>query len=131
MAFTYDVTTDLGKVRFLVADTVDAGHSFTDEEITAILGLEATDGNVFSTAAIILRAGATKAAYIAKVWALGDRRMDKTKIPAELRALAAEYDDKATASAGVEIANLGFDEGRGVDLFGLDRTEYEEFDHDS
>lgn len=48
MSFTYNVATDLGKVRFLIPDTVDSGHTFEDEELQAILGLS---DNVYLAAA--------------------------------------------------------------------------------
>jgi len=35
MAFNYDITTDRGKVRLLIGDTVDVGHQFEDDEIDA------------------------------------------------------------------------------------------------
>jgi len=37
MAFTYDLNTSIGKVRFNIGDTVDAGHLLEDDEITYIL----------------------------------------------------------------------------------------------
>lgn len=37
MAFTFDMATDLGKVRFKVGDTVDEGHLVEDATITALL----------------------------------------------------------------------------------------------
>jgi len=37
VAFTYDLTTDRGKVRLRLADTVDDGHVFTDAEIDYFL----------------------------------------------------------------------------------------------
>lgn len=37
MAFTYDISTDLGKVRWRVGDTEDAGHLLEDAEINAVL----------------------------------------------------------------------------------------------
>ena len=40
MALTYDISTDLGKVRLLIGDTVDSGHIFEDAEIQAMLDLE-------------------------------------------------------------------------------------------
>lgn len=48
MSFTYDISTDLGKTRFFVADTVEADHLFEDEELTACLIVEAaSDGTQY------------------------------------------------------------------------------------
>lgn len=43
MTFSYNnaLTDDLDRVRFLLADTVDAGHVFEDEEIEALLATAA------------------------------------------------------------------------------------------
>lgn len=46
MAFTYDVTTDRGKVRLLIGDTDDSNADaqvFADDEVDAFLSLEASD----------------------------------------------------------------------------------------
>ncbi len=39
MAFTYDITTDRGKVRLLIGDTNAADYQFEDDEIDAFLTL--------------------------------------------------------------------------------------------
>ena len=48
MAFTYDLATSLGQVRFLVSDTDEDTAVFTDAEVTAALTME---GNVVKLAA--------------------------------------------------------------------------------
>ena len=40
MSFTYDLSTDVGKIRLLIPDTVSASAVFSDEELTALLALE-------------------------------------------------------------------------------------------
>ena len=42
MAFTYDLSTDRGKVRLRLADTVEDGHVFTDAEIDYFLAVGST-----------------------------------------------------------------------------------------
>ena len=39
--FTYDIGTDLGRLRFELADTREDSHGFTDEELNALLASEA------------------------------------------------------------------------------------------
>ncbi|MFA4972550.1 MAG: hypothetical protein WC683_08035 [bacterium] len=39
MAFTYDLTTAIGKVRFLIPDDDSANYDFEDDEITHLLTL--------------------------------------------------------------------------------------------
>jgi hypothetical protein len=48
VAFTYDLTTNRGKVRLRLADTVSDGHVFTDAEIDYFL----TVGGAVNTAVI-------------------------------------------------------------------------------
>ena len=43
MAFTYDVSTDRGKVRLLCRDTVEASAVFSDAEVDAFLSLADSD----------------------------------------------------------------------------------------
>ena len=49
MAFTYSLSTDIGKVRLKISDTVSTAYAFEDDEITAML----TEGGTV-TAAVIL-----------------------------------------------------------------------------
>lgn len=64
MAFTFDVTTDVGKVRLLIPDRVAGEPIFEDEEIEAILALE--DDNVRRAAAMALETIASDQAYTLK-----------------------------------------------------------------
>jgi len=52
MAQTYDpsLTTDLDKVRILIGDTVEGSMQLLDEEITGILGIQASLGRAASAA---------------------------------------------------------------------------------
>jgi hypothetical protein len=43
MAFTYDITTNRGKVRFLLGDTVSTSSYFTDDEIDYLLSKNSSD----------------------------------------------------------------------------------------
>lgn len=71
--FTYDPTTNRGRVRLLIQDTDTSGppekQLFTDVEIDAFLGLE--DG-VFTAAALALETMASQQAMVLKVISLLD-----------------------------------------------------------
>lgn len=65
MAFTYDVTTDIGKVRMLIPDRVEDGAIFQDDEIGAYLSMN--DSNVRRAAAEALETIASDEAMTLKV----------------------------------------------------------------
>ena len=50
MAFTYDITTDRGKVRALCTDTDSTNYTFNDAEIDAFIALQ--PANLFVAAAL-------------------------------------------------------------------------------
>jgi len=61
MAFTYDATTDRGRVRLIIGDTSSGDYKFEDGEIDAFLAMTQTDAggnNVARAAAAALRAWA-------------------------------------------------------------------------
>jgi hypothetical protein len=65
MAFTYDVTTDIGKVRMLIPDRVEDGAIFQDDEIEAYLSLN--DSSVRRAAAEALETIASDEVMTSKV----------------------------------------------------------------
>jgi hypothetical protein len=65
MAFTYDPTTDLGKVRMLIPDRVEETLIFQDEEIEAYLSMN--DSNFRRAAAEALETIASDEALTLKV----------------------------------------------------------------
>jgi len=95
MAYTYNLATAIGQVRLLCNDrdivpTTDA--YFTDEEITALLGMVANV--VYLGAALCLRVMAGDREYLMKSFTIGSysEADDKAK---ELLALAKSYEDLA------------------------------------
>ena len=73
MVFTYDVSTDSGRVRLLISDTdtlTPANQLFQDEEIAAFLALE--NGNVRLAAAQALETMASTQVMVLKVITRGD-----------------------------------------------------------
>jgi len=70
MAFTYDITTDRGKVRLLIPDRTAAQYLFEDAEIDYFLSAE---GSVIKKAAALgLETMAADEAYVQKVITLMD-----------------------------------------------------------
>jgi hypothetical protein len=65
MAFTYSLSTDIGKVRLLIPDRVSADAVFNDEEIETFLGVEGD--NVKLAAALALETIAADEALVQKV----------------------------------------------------------------
>lgn len=102
--YTYNLSTDLGKMRLLIADTdIPDGAIFSDEELTALLTME---GNVVKAgAARALEVLAANKARLAVRVQRGGVSEDLTQVAKELRATAgqlraeaeAESDDQAMA----------------------------------
>jgi len=88
MAFTYDVTTNRGRVRLLIADTDATSYIFEDAEIDAFLTMQGSV--VFLSAAQALEVMAVNELMVLKVIKL----LDLTTNGA---AMAKALNDKATA----------------------------------
>lgn len=110
MAFTYDPSTDLGKVRLLARDTVQASALFTDAEIQALLDLQS--GNVKLAGADALDAVADNQVLLLKKVKVGDIGTDGPAVADALRqsALRLRKQVYGEDDAGFEIAemNSGF-----------------------
>lgn len=94
MAFTYnaaELSEPLNQLRFLVQDTVDAGHFFEDEEITYTLSQK---DNIHRAAAVLCRAMAAK---LVRTPSQKDTTItfDSEARIRELRLLADNYDKEA------------------------------------
>lgn len=88
MAFTYDITTDRGKVRLLIGDTVDAGHQFEDDEIDAFLTM--AGGSILTAAGYALEAWASAITDSLLSEKIGDYAYTKKDADTKLK-LAMEY----------------------------------------
>ena len=113
MAFTYDLTTDRGKVRLLSTDSVAAYEIFSDTEIDAFLSLESS--GVKKAAALALETIASSEVLVQKRIKLLDLSTDG---PAESDALLkragllraqAEADEEGEYSP-IDFAELVYDE---------------------
>ena len=96
MGFTFDLATDVGRVRLLIRDTDTAAAKFSDEEITGFLALE---GSVRGTAAACLEALSARLSQECRSERIGDYQYDQSDSPkalldaaANLRAQDAAFD---------------------------------------
>lgn len=96
MAATYDLTTNIGQVRLLIADTDTVTPDFQDEELTALLTLEG--GSLKRAAARALETLAASRARLAVRKTRGEVTDDLTQIAKELRATAAQLREEAASS---------------------------------
>lgn len=85
MSYSYDLTTDRGRVRLQIPDHDETALIFQDEEIDAFLTIE---GSVAGALAGALETIASSEALTLKVIQLLDVRTDGAKLAAELRARA-------------------------------------------
>lgn len=107
MAFTYDVTTQIGQVRLLVADTDSTHAIFQDEEVQAALNLETlivfipitanvatpltyNTPSIRRSAATLLDVLAANKARLASAMKVLDIDIDSTKAAKELRETATQ-----------------------------------------
>ena len=93
MTFTYDLSTDRGKVRLLVPDRVSTDYLFNDDEVDAFLSVE--DSSIKRAAALCLETIASDIAMIDKVIKLLDLQTDGAKTSDALLARAKTLRDQA------------------------------------
>lgn len=103
-----DYTTDLGKVRLLIPDTDETNLVLSDEQITALLGLETY---VKRAAAAAIDLIASNEVMVSKVIKTQDLATDGAKVAAELRARATELrrqvdEDDDVTSGNVDIIDF-------------------------
>ena len=91
MAFTYDLTTDAGKVRLLITDTDHDNEIFSDSEIDVFLGLTAVDStnDINLASAVALETIAASEALVQKKIKLLDLTTDGPAVADSLRKAAA------------------------------------------
>lgn len=112
MAFTYDLTTNRGKVRLLITDIVAADYCFEDDEIDTFLTLGVS---VYKAAGLGLMTIAINEVLVQKRIRLLDLTTDGPAVAAELNKKAQEYfklaeeEDLAT-SGGFDWAEMVLDQ---------------------
>ena len=88
MSFTYDLSTPVGQIRLLIPDSVNTdaeGSIFSDEELTAFLGMDGVSGNNLRAAAYACLSIARDNALVQKVQKVKDVETDGAKLSAEFR----------------------------------------------
>lgn len=100
--YSFDIATNLGKVRALIGDTTATSVQLTDGKINAFLALKSND--LFSTAALCLYAIAASKAVLAKRKAAGNYSEDLTAIAKECRETAKSYEDMAKNTPAEAVA---------------------------
>jgi hypothetical protein len=111
MSFSLDINTDIGKIRFLIGDTVQASANFQDETLTGFLSL--TSSSIYLTCALALDALANAAATNLNDIVLGSLRINETSKVERLRAQAQAFRDLEYNTPAFDVAeeNLsGFNE---------------------
>jgi len=122
MAFTYDSTTDRGKVRDLLWDTDSSDYDFTDAAIDGLL--EQNSDDVWLAAADGCRALAAKFAKTGfNLKIPGAIELDKREQAKLLYNLASTYEKRATSS-GANIKEFIDSYDISVSLTGVDEGEY-------
>lgn len=101
MAFTYDVSTDRGKVRLLITDVQEANPLFQDAEIDAFLTLN-TSVRLAAAAALEVIA-ASEVLVLKKIINL-DLETDGPAVARELRELAKQLRAQENALGAFDIA---------------------------
>lgn len=113
MSFSYDLSTDAGKVRLLIPDSKASSYLLEDEEIDAFLALET---GVKRAAALALETIASDQALVLKVIRILDLTTDGAKVSDALLARAAklrsqaEAEEELAAGDGFDIAGLIVDD---------------------
>lgn len=87
MSYTYDLTTDVGRVRLMVPDRNAADYVFEDEELEAFLAFE---GTVKSASALALETIASDQAMVLKVVRILDLQTDGARVSDALLKRAAQ-----------------------------------------
>lgn len=122
MAFTFNPTTDRGKVRLLVSDTdlaVATNQIFSDAEIDALLSLES--GDVYMAAAAACESISASAARSNIAWSSAGQSIDKKGIASNYRDLARIYRKRASDGAPFEEIDAA---DIAISAWGVDSSEF-------
>jgi len=108
---TYDITTNIGKVRLVTGDNDIANEVFTDAEITYFLGLHSNNINMASVD--VLEAWAAKYATNADNEKIGDYSYSQ-KIHDKLLSQASMLKAKEDSTPIIDWAEMDLTEGSGI-----------------
>jgi hypothetical protein len=104
MSFTVDFSTDVGKVRALVADVDPALPFLSDEEIAVFLEME--EDSHYGAASLALLSMATRSALILKKIETLDLKTDGPALARSLRELAKDMQQKAEEEPCFDMAAI-------------------------
>ena len=102
MAFTYDTTTDRGKVRLLLGDTDSDNALFDDAETDAFLSADLSNGEILLAAAVGADSIASSEKIVLKVITIMDLKTDGATLAREWRMQAKAWRDMHAESVGEE-----------------------------
>lgn len=100
MAFTYDLTTNIGKIRLLIADTDEDSYDFEDDEIATAYTMSL---NAYYASAVLLRSLAANRARLSVSVKRGTLTDDLKQLSKDLKDLADAMEEKGKA----EIEDVG------------------------
>ena len=104
MTTTYDITTNVGKVRLMIGDTDITDAHFTDEEIEAMITMY---GDLMLAASYLLEAWAASLAGNMKSERIGDYSYSRDGAGDKI-ALAKKYRDEVNSQPASDIAEWDF-----------------------
>ena len=114
MTFTYDPTTDLGRVRMIIQDKEETYAFFSDEEVQAYLDMN--DTSVRRAAADALDSMASNEAYVQKRISLLELSTDGPSVAKALREHAtslrnlADAEDAGEEGGAFDVAEMAVNE---------------------
>lgn len=111
MGFSYDLSTDFGKIRAIIPDNNATSYVFEDDEIEAFFAIEGS--SLKRATALALETIASNEAMVLKVIRLLDISTDGAKVADSLLKRAALLrkqadDEEVAADAGFDIAEMVF-----------------------
>jgi len=104
MATTFDLNTNVGKVRNIIGDSDTSDAHFTDEQISSFLTIQSND--LFLTSAMALRSMAANKAFIEKARRAGNYWEDTKGISKALLAAAEKLEVMAREAPAEAVADV-------------------------
>ena len=111
MAFTYVLTTDIGKVRLLIGDNDATSYQFEDDEITAFLTMASSD--IYMAASYALESWASTLSASLKSEKIGDYSYTSETVANKI-ALAKKYASESAAKPVFEWSEFDLTAGSAI-----------------
>ncbi len=118
MAFTYNLTTEAGKVRLLITDTDSTNPIFEDREIDVFLSFTASDGtnDINLASAVALETIAASEALVQKKIKLLDLTTDGPAVATSLRAAAKILREQSENESYIDWSEMNLNAFAGRDI---------------